>query len=143
MLVFKQYTPPSQWRDDKLSSKQYQAETTLQELGLLVSLHGAFLNLDTLSVFPNKKTGCAQVKPARWSVGEYASQEPYAIRLPRHELYPERTGLLAFEELCTRSNNRTGIVVSVPSADYISNDCESVRLFNRHATDRGESNRVR
>ncbi|KAJ7984109.1 hypothetical protein DPEC_G00363930 [Dallia pectoralis] len=136
VLAFEQYTlhqMRNPTRPNPLSPEQERAEAVLREVGLLVSAHGAFLNLDTVSVFPQSKTGCERVKPGRWTVGDYSPEDPYAIRIPRDEQYPERTGLLVFEELCKRSNNRAGIVVSVPSADYISDaGCKRVRLHNRH-----------
>lgn len=116
-LPFQQYTPCHQYgnytQSYHLESEQEQAETALRQLGLLVASHGAFLNLDTISIFTHNKTGCKQVRPGRWTVGEYTSGDPYAIRLPREEEYPERTGLLVCEELCKISNNRAGIVVTV------------------------------
>ncbi|KAE8277497.1 hypothetical protein D5F01_LYC24554 [Larimichthys crocea] len=139
LLIYRSHDTPLQWHNCTqfcpLSPEQQRAETVLQELGLLVSSHGAFLNLDTISAFPPQSDlNCEQVQPARWSVGEYTVEDPYAIRLPRYENYPERTGLLVFEELCRRSNNRGGIVVSIPSADYIPGPgCETVRLLSRHA----------
>lgn len=158
LLIHGPHDPPLQWHNCTqfcpLSPEQQRAETVLQELGLLVSSHGAFLNLDTVSVFPPEiDVNCGQMQPARWSVGEYTAEDPYTIRLPRNENYPERTGLLVFEELCRRSNNRGGIVVSVPSADYIPGPgCETVRLLNRHVKmgpvgstddDGDDNNRVR
>lgn len=124
-----------------LTPEQAQAEVVLRELGLFVSSHGAFLNLDTVSVFPQSKPGCERVKPSRWSVGEYKPEDPYGIRIPRDERYPERSGVMVFEELCKRSNNRAGIVVSVPSADYVTGGrCTLLRLLNRHVkTDPGGS----
>ncbi|KAK2814525.1 hypothetical protein Q5P01_000324 [Channa striata] len=76
------------------------------------SSHGAFLDLDTIGVFRRSEAGCGRTaaQPGRWKVGRYDPVEPYAIRLPREELRPERTGLSVFEELCWRSNNRAGIV---------------------------------
>lgn len=137
-LTFQLYTPPqlhSHTRGDPLAPEQEQAETVLRNVGLLVSSHGAFLNLDTVSVFHQSDIGCENVKPGRWIVGEYTIEDPYVIKLPRDEQYPERTGLLAFEELCKRSNNRAGIVVSVPSSDYTPGDgCKLVSLLNRHVT---------
>lgn len=150
MLTFQQYTPLHQ--NGKITqlypwvSEQEQAETALRKLGLLVSSHGAFLNLDTISVFTQTKRGCEQVRPGRWTLGEYTTGDPYVIRLPRDEKYPERTGLVVFEELCKISNNRAGIVVSVPSSDYIPDiGCKWPRFLNRHAkTDPGvlDNNRV-
>jgi hypothetical protein len=136
-LKFQRYTPRHQYgkvtQSDHLEPEQEQAETALWELGLLVSSHGAFLNLDTISVFTQMKTGCEQVRPGRWTIGEYTVGDPYAIRLPRKEEYPERTGLLVVEELCKVSNNRVGIVVSVPSSDYIPDTaCKLPRFLNRH-----------
>lgn len=121
------------FQSESLTAEQKEAETVLQDVGLLVSSHGAFLNLDTISMSPHSKIECEQVRPGRWTVGEYTLEDPYAIRLPRDEQYPERTGLSVFEELCKRSNNRAGIVVSVPSADYVPDvGCKWLRYLNRH-----------
>lgn len=136
-LLLQPYNPQlhNLTQSQSLQPEQEQAETLLREVGLLVSSRGAFLNLDTISVFPQSKTGCEQVRPGRWTIGEYTLEDPYAIKVPPGELYPERTGLLVFEELCRRSNNRAGIVVSIPSTDYVSdNGCRWVRLLNRHVT---------
>ena len=128
---------------DTLLPDQVRAETVLRELGLLVSLHGAFLNLDTISVFPTGGlyAGCEQVRPARWTVGE--TIEDYAIKLPRDERHRERIGLVVFEELCTRSNNRAGIVVSLPSADYVPQSCAHMTLLNRHSGKNGTGDSAR
>lgn len=127
-----------------LSPEQVRAETTLRELGLLVASRGAFLNLDNVSVFPPQSKGSGRVRPARWTLGKYTAEDPYALKLPEFKDYPERTGLLVFEELCRRSNNRGGIVVSVPSADYVPGPGDqTVRLINRHIADHGGGERVR
>lgn len=106
-LPFQYYTPPlsHDLKRFPLASDQTQAEAVLRELGLLVSSHGAFLNLDTISVFPQSTVGCDKVRPARWTMGNYSLEDPYSISLPGDERYPERIGLLMFEELCKRSNN--------------------------------------
>ncbi|KAI4792905.1 hypothetical protein KUCAC02_033100 [Chaenocephalus aceratus] len=118
-----------------LTREQEQVEAQLQQTGLLVSSHGAFLDLDTVSVSQESELGCGRVKPGRWSVGRYSPEDPYVISLPRTEHYPERTGLSVFEELCKRSNNRAGIVVTLPSADYITaRGCRDLGLINRHVT---------
>lgn len=137
-LSFQQYTPRHQYGNHTQSypfqSEQEQAETVLQQLGLLVASHGAFLNLDTISIFTQRRTGCERVRPGRWTIGEYTAGDPYTLMLPREDEYPERTGLFVFEELCKISNNRAGIVVTVPSSDYIPNvDCKRPMLLNRHA----------
>lgn len=121
-------------RVSPLTVEQEKAESVLQKIGLLALSHGAFLSLDSISVFPEREEACQQVKPGRWSVGQTALDDPYTIILTHKEKYPERTGLVVFEELCARSNNRAGLVVSVPSADYIlAADCKGARLVNRHA----------
>ncbi|KAJ7984373.1 hypothetical protein DPEC_G00361880 [Dallia pectoralis] len=80
----------------------------------------AFLNLDTVSVFPQSKIGQERVKPGRWTVGDYSPEDPYANRiLPVTNSTLERTGLLVFESL-GRDLITARIVASVPSADYIS-----------------------
>ncbi|KAK2813578.1 hypothetical protein Q5P01_000735 [Channa striata] len=119
-----------------------QAEIILLDVGRLVSSHGAFLDLDTIGVFRRSEAGCGRTaaQPGRWKVGRYDPVEPYAIRLPREELRPERTGLSVFEELCWRSNNRAGIVVTLPSARYEpSANCLETKMLNRHVPERGAS----
>ena len=144
-LTYQHYRPqfnnPSQ--SQRLTPQQQQAETVLQELGLLVSSHGAFLNLDTISIFSHNGTCCEQVIPGRWSVGDYTLDNPYMIKLPHEEMHPERTELFVFEELCERSNNRAGIVVSIPSADYVVDaDCSRVRFLNRNLKTSSEGSGV-
>ena len=108
-----------------------EAETVLQELGLIVSSHGAFLNLDDIAEFQGVG---GEVKPGRWSLGEYLPEDPYAVKIPSSERHKESSGLFLFEELCSRSNNRGGIVVSVPSADYaVPRDRgKRMHMVNRH-----------
>ncbi|KAK7878292.1 hypothetical protein WMY93_031111 [Mugilogobius chulae] len=107
-------------------------EPALRELGSLVARHGAFLDLDTVSQFSAFTPGCENVTPGRWISGDYDPKTPFKLRLLRHEEYVERMGLVVFEELCFRSNNRAGIIVSVPSSGYRGDSrCGAVELINR------------
>lgn len=147
MIIYRAHDVPVRGHDCMricpLSPEQVRAETTLRELGLLVASQGAFLNLDTVSAFPPQSKGSGRVRPTRWTLGEYTTKDPYALKLPKLKEYPEQTGLLIFEELCSRSNNRGGIVISIPSADYAQGlGKETVRLINRHIVDHGGGERV-
>lgn len=107
------------------------AAAALTRLGSLVASHGAFLNLDTLSTF--SWAGCKSISPGQWRVGDYVADDPFAVVLPDGHFFPERIGLVLFEELSALSANRDGIVVSLPSASYVLGKCRSEpRLCNRH-----------
>lgn len=106
------------------TTSQRSAEDLMAQVGKVVASHGCFLDL--------ANTGCV-ARDNIWRAGSYSSQDSYSIRLPRDVQAIEHTGLFVFEELCRRSNNRAGIIVSVPSASYIpSGSCGTPERVNRH-----------
>lgn len=117
-----------------LTPGERRAESVLNNLGRLVLSQGAFLDLDRVSRISADDGSCNRVRPDIWRAGDYSDHDPYLIKLPREERHPELTGVFIFEELCRRSNNRAGIVVSIPSARYsLTHGCGSLtRMVNRH-----------
>lgn len=111
-----------------LTAGQRSAEALLVQVGNVVASHGAFLDLENAVCVTRDNV---------WRAGNYSSEDPYSIRLPRDARAAKRAGLFVFEELCGRSNNRGGIIVSVPSAGYRpSGDCGTpVERVSRHSGD--------
>ena len=113
-------------------SKASQAETLLKSVGEVVAEHGLFLDTQTMGVFAaefSQSNNCHNIKPGRWTLGPKAT---LSLNVSSLERYPERTGLIIFEELCRRSNNRAGIVLTMPTARYRQEKCSSIKVFNRH-----------
>ncbi|MEO1630842.1 MAG: hypothetical protein AAFU38_08690 [Bacteroidota bacterium] len=122
------------------------AARALQRVGDLVAVHGAFLDTDTLCNFPAKRPGCEQVTrtPGRWTVGSYERTDAYAVSISSEDVpYMDRLGVAVFGELCFRSNNRAGIIVTLPSAGYdLEPGCLGSRPFNRHERKASDSSVV-
>ncbi|KAJ8411150.1 hypothetical protein AAFF_G00171560 [Aldrovandia affinis] len=90
----------------------------LDNLGRVTTKHRAFLDTETVGVFPEDEVGCEDVPVGRWMDGPvsgnvFNSDSPWLLR----------TGVTLFEDLCERRNNRAGIVVSLPTARYRRHNC--------------------
>lgn len=114
-----------------LTDTQASAEETLQKIGLLVSQHGAFLDLNTVYAATGKD--CEKPNLDIWRTGEYSEDNPLTLDLDTGRL--EMTGLYVFDELSRRSNNRAGIIVSLPTSAYVlESGCVGVPgLTNRYS----------
>ena len=113
-------------------SEASQAEALLKRLGEVVAKHGLFLDTDTMGIFApelSQSNNCHNIIPGRWTLGPKAA---LSLIVASVEVYPERTGVMLFEEMCMRSNNRAGIVLTMPTARYRQVKCSSITFFNRH-----------
>lgn len=90
-------------------------ENTLRELGAIVAQHGAFLELT--NVRDPSRDSCDTPNPHVWRSGNYYEEHDLTL-----EAKDARTlkwsGVYVFDELSRRSNNRAGIIVSLPSSAY-------------------------
>ena len=83
--------------EPSLTAAEEEAERVLEELGMIISHHGLFLDLNSISVFGNGNArDCELVKPARWSVDTWRKGDggDFTIKMPGKKSYPERTGLI-------------------------------------------------
>ena len=108
------------------------AEMSLRRLGAVVADHGLFLDTETIGLFArgsSQSNGCNVIRPGRWRLGPAAN---LSLVVSSTDGFPERTGVILFEEMCRRSNNRAGIVLTIPTARYRQERCSSFEVFNRH-----------
>lgn len=91
-------------------------KNTLRELGEFVSRHGAFLELTNVRT---PAGGCDTPNPHVWRSGRYLGDE-HDLRIEAADAVAvKRSGAYVFDELSRLSNNRAGIIVSLPSSAYI------------------------
>lgn len=114
--------------------EQEQSENALEELGAIVALYGAFLDVDAISDHVTNTEPCNRVKPGRWTTPmSQTLLNTYAVSTKAW--CPERTGVVVFEEMSRRSNNRAGLVITIPSSSYIrksNTHWYDHKLVNRH-----------
>lgn len=104
-----------------LTPRQTSAENTLRTLGHVVSRHGAFLDLTNVRV-PFEK-GCDTLNPQIWRAEGYSEEHELIVDVSDVRRL-QLSGLYVFDELSRRSNNRAGIIVSLPSSAYeLGPDC--------------------
>lgn len=105
-----------------LTPRQTSAENTLRTLGRVVSRHGAFLDLTNVRV-PFEKRCCDTLNPQIWRAEGYSDEHELIVDVSDVRRL-QLSGLYVFDELSRRSNNRGGIIVSLPSSAYeLGPDC--------------------
>lgn len=88
---------------------------TLQELGAFVARHGAFLELTNVR---NPSGSCDTPNPCVWRSGKYYGDE-HDLKIDAVDAITVKgSGVYVFDELSRLSNNRAGIIVSLPSSAY-------------------------
>ena len=131
MLLFHKFSHvAASW--PAIDRERVRAAEKFKDLGSLVAAHGAFLNLDDISLFAAHCADCHKVSIGRWTSGTYAEHDRHTLRFDV-ERYMYKTGVIVFEHLCMLSNNRAGIIVTIPSSKYIKENCTSLTMANRHA----------
>lgn len=106
-------------------------QKSLREVGDLVARHGVFLELTNIRGL--SQTNCDSHNPHMWRPGEYYGEEDLKIETDDVKT-TKNSGVYVFDELSRLSNNRAGIIVSLPSAAYdFGPKCTSpATLVNRH-----------
>lgn len=137
-LIFtKQYVKVASW--PAVKREQAKVAEKFKDLGSMVTSHGAFLNLDGISLFPTHHADCEKVAVGRWNSGVYTEHENHALQF-HSEKHMHRTGLIIFEHLCMLSYNRAGIIVTIPSSKYIKEHCTGLAMVNRHTAPTSDDN---